>query len=126
MASSQDYLSASAFGQNGSVLINSTNTVTPKPGAHFNAITFITNTVFANNADGLVSNTSDHATMTSTTSAFTDVAMSFNSTNGGQLGVGGSATGTITFPAGITVYGKWSQVKLASGSVVAYLHNTPD
>jgi hypothetical protein len=47
--------------------------------------------------------------------------MSFNSVNGGQLGVGGSATGTITFPAGITVYGKWSQVKLASGVAVAYL-----
>ena len=121
MASSQDYLSASAFGQNGSVLINSTNTVTPKPGAHFNAITFITNTVFANNADGLVSNASDNATMTTTTSGKTDVDMSFNSVNGGELGTGGSATGTITFPAGITVYGKWSQVKLASGVAVAYL-----
>tara|TARA_R110001592_G_C12771919_1_gene714009 strand:+ start:265 stop:645 length:381 start_codon:yes stop_codon:yes gene_type:complete len=126
MASSQDYLSASAFGQNGSVLINSTNAVSPKPGAHFNAITFITNTVFANTADGLVSNTSDHAVMTSTTSAFTDVAMSFNSTNGGQLGLNGSSTNGITFPAGITVYGKWSKITLASGTAVAYLHNTPD
>ena len=47
--------------------------------------------------------------------------MSFNSANGGQLGVGGTATGTLTFPAGITVYGKWSQIKLASGQCVAYL-----
>ena len=47
--------------------------------------------------------------------------MSFNSTDGGSLGTGGTATGTITFPAGITIYGKWTQVKLASGTAVAYL-----
>ena len=114
-------LAAGAFGQNGSVLINSTNTVTPEAGKHFHAITFITNTVFANNADGLVSNTSDRETMASTTGAPTAKAMSFNSVNGGQLGTGGTATGTVTFPAGITVYGKWTQVKLASGTAVAYL-----
>ena len=49
--------------------------------------------------------------------------MSFNSANGGQLGAGGSATGTVTFPAGITVYGRWSQVKLASGAAVAYIES---
>tara|TARA_R100000734_G_C3256468_1_gene56409 strand:+ start:223 stop:594 length:372 start_codon:yes stop_codon:yes gene_type:complete len=114
-------LAAGAFGQNGSILINSTNTVTPKAGKHFHAITFITNTTFANNADGLVSNTEEHNTRTTTTSGVTGKAMSFNSSNGGELGVGGTATGTLTFPAGITVYGKWSQIKLASGQCVAYL-----
>lgn len=114
-------LAAGAFGQNGSILINSTNTVTPEAGKHFHAITFITNTTFANNADGLVSNTEEHNTRTTTTSPVTGKAMSFNSTNGGQLGTGGTATGTLTFPAGITVYGKWSQIKLASGQCVAYL-----
>jgi hypothetical protein len=114
-------LAAGAFGQNGSILINGSATVTPEAGKHFHAITFITNTVFANNADGLVSNSTEHGTHATTTSGKSDVDMSFNSVNGGELGTGGSATGTITFPAGITIYGKWSQVKLASGVAVAYL-----
>jgi len=121
MKNSLHDLASGAFGQNGSVLINSTNTVTPNEGKHFHAITFITNTVFANNTDGLVSNTSDHAVRTTTTSGVVAATMSFNSTDGGSLGTGGTATGTITFPAGITIYGKWTQVKLASGTAVAYL-----
>lgn len=121
MKNSLHDLASGAFGQNGSVLINSADTVTPNEGKHFHAITFITNTVFANNADGLVSNTSDHATRTTTTSGVVAATMSFNSTDGGSLGTGGSATGTITFPAGITIYGKWTQVKLVSGVAVAYL-----
>jgi|TARA_B110000459_G_scaffold171782_1_gene192787 hypothetical protein len=116
-------LAAGAFGQNGSVLLNSTATVTANNGKHFHAITFITNTVFANNADGLVSNNSQEFTIETTTSSSVGKSMSFNSTNGGQLGAGGSATGTVTFPAGITVYGRWSQIKLASGTAVAYIES---
>ena len=116
-------LTSGAFGNNGSVLINSTNTVTANDGRHFHAITFITNTKFANNADGLVSNTDQYQTRTSTISGGTAKTMSFNSVNGGDLTTGGSATGVVEFPAGITVYGKWSQIKLASGQCVAYLES---
>lgn len=117
-------LASGAFGQNGSVFINSQNTVKPNdPDQYFHAITFVTNTQFQANADGLVSNVSERATRTTTTSALTDVSMSFNSTNGGELGTGGSPTGTIVFPAGLTIYGRWSQVKLQSGQCVAYLES---
>ena len=117
-------LASGAFGQNGSVFINSQATVKPNdPDQYFHAITFVTNTQFQNNADGLVSNVSERATRTTTTSALTDVSMSFNSTNGGELGTGGSPTGTIVFPAGLTIYGRWSQVKLQSGQCVAYLES---
>jgi hypothetical protein len=106
------------------VFINSQATVTPNdPDQYFHAITFVTNTQFQANADGLVSNVSERATRTTTTSALTDVSMSFNSTNGGELGTGGSPTGTIVFPAGLTIYGRWSQVKLQSGQCVAYLES---
>ena len=40
MKNSLHDLASGAFGQNGSVLINSTNTVTPNEGKHFHAITF--------------------------------------------------------------------------------------
>lgn len=117
-------LASGAFGQNGSVFINSTNIVTPNdPDQYFHAITFVTNTQFDSGADGLVSNVSEHATRTTTTGALTDVSMSFNSTNGGELGTGGTATGTIVFPAGLTVYGRWSKIKLVSGQCVAYLES---
>ncbi len=117
-------LASGAFGQNGSVFINSQNTVKPNDiDQYFHAITFVTNTQFQANADGLVSNVSERATRTTTTSALTDVSMSFNSTNGGELGTGGSPTGTIVFPAGLTIYGRWSQIKLQSGQCVAYLES---
>ena len=112
----------SALGQNGSIFISGTAAANPNAGRHFKAITFITPTVFASiHLFGLVSNSSDNATRATTTSGETGVDMSFNSSNGGELGTGGSSTGTITFPAGVTIYGKWIQIKLASGAVVAYL-----
>ena len=33
----------------------------------------------------------------------------------------GAATDSVTFPAGTVIFGKWSSITLASGSVVAYI-----
>lgn len=117
-------LASGAFGQNGSIFINSQNTVKPNdPNQYFHAITFVTNTQFQNNADGLVSNNDQMYTIETTASSAEKKNMSFNSTDGGELGTGGSPTGTIVFPAGLTVYGRWSQIKLQSGQCVAYLES---
>ena len=119
-------LASGAFGQNGSVFINSQNIVTPNdPDQYFHAITFVTNTTFDNSADGLISNNSQVYTIETTLSSAEKKNMSFNSTDGGELGTGGSPTGTIEFPAGLTVYGRWSQIKLQSGQCVAYLESIP-
>ncbi len=114
-------LASGAFGQNGSVFINSTNIVKPTDSdQYFHAITFVTNTRFDPSADGLISNNSQVYTISSTLASGEKKNMSFNSTDGGELGTGGSPTGNIEFPAGLTVYGRWSQIKLLSGQCVAY------
>lgn len=119
-------LAAGAFGANGSVFINSQNIVTPNdPDQYFHAITFVTNTKFDPSADGLISNNSQVYTIETAGASGVKKNMSFNSTDGGELGTGGSPTGAIEFPAGLTVYGRWSQIKLLSGQVVAYLESIP-
>lgn len=36
-----------------------------------------------------------------------------------------ASIGTITFPAGVTIYGEYTRITLASGSVMAYKQYTP-
>ena len=38
-----------------------------------------------------------------------------------DLDSNGDTTSGITFPAGVTIYGRWSKFRLAGGSVIAYL-----
>ena len=117
------------FGQLGSIFTDST-TVSIKPpiGKVFVAITMVEDTKFdttgglvgdnnsdigleyignqfARDADGTVNdNAHDEATPTA------------------QLGKGGQAVAQAdTFPRGLTIYGRWTEVDLYSGSVIAYI-----
>ena len=74
----------------------------------FVAITFLEDTVFDSGTEGLVAET---------TQLFPD------STGTGTLidADGGDVVDTETFPAGITIYGRWTGFQLASGRVIAYL-----
>ena len=38
-----------------------------------------------------------------------------------DLDSNGDVTGSIIFPAGMTIYGRWSKFNLAGGTVIAYL-----
>ena len=74
----------------------------------FVAITFLEDTVFDSGTTGLVAET---------TQLFPD------STGTGTLidADGGDVVDSETFPKGITIYGRWTGFKLASGRVIAYL-----
>jgi len=74
----------------------------------FVAITFLEDTVFDSSSDGLVAET---------TQLFPD------STGTGTLidANGGDVVDSETFPAGMTIYGRWTGFQLASGRVIAYL-----
>jgi hypothetical protein len=39
----------------------------------------------------------------------------------GSINNGGDSVASVTFPQGITVFGRWSGFQLSSGKVVAYL-----
>ena len=95
------------LGQNGSIYHEGTDTLTcGLTGLNFVAITMITDTNF-NGTNGLVS--ADDTKFPNTQSGATDIDSD------------GDAVDNAVFPAGMTIYGKWSQIILDSGSVIAYL-----
>ena len=96
-----------AMGQAGSIFLNASNTdtVTCSTGK-FVAIQFITDTVF-NSTNGLV--------------AIEDTNFPNSQSGATAIDSDGDAVDSATFPAGLTIYGSWSQIILASGSVIAYV-----
>ena len=112
-----------AFGQMGSIHAAGTEAITiiggldsdSTPAGNVNritkvfvAITFLEDTVFDSGTDGLVAET---------TQLFPD------STGTGTLidADGGDVVDSEIFPKGLTIYGRWTGFKLASGRVIAYL-----
>ena len=100
-----------ASGEAGSILVTGTGDVTTTVTANtvFVAIQFVTDTVFdSTNATGLVSVTDQLYP----SSEFTSTSIDADA---------GAVTDSVTFPQGMTIFGRWSGFKLASGSVVAYI-----
>ena len=99
-------ISKPILGQNGSVFVKVGNSVALKDQV-FVAITFLEDSVFESGSTGLVPET---------TYRFP------SSTEGATLIVSSSVeTDGITFPAGMTIYGRWTAFELASGSCIAYI-----
>tara|TARA_R100000655_G_scaffold56711_1_gene94864 strand:+ start:814 stop:1164 length:351 start_codon:yes stop_codon:yes gene_type:complete len=103
------------FGQMGSILITgTTNAVTSNDvdgvlkdgGAVFVAIQFLEDTVFDN--AGLTS--VDNTIYINDTVASTSIDAN-----------GGAVTDGVTFPKGLTIYGRWTSILLDSGKVIAYI-----
>ena len=91
-----------ALGQAGSIYHGGTDTITGK----FVAIQFLEDSVF-NSTSGLVS---AEDTL-------------FPNTQSGATGIDsdGDPVDSVTFPAGMTIYGRWTQIILASGKIIAYV-----
>lgn len=103
------------FGQMGSIHIAGTtattsNGVAGMENAVFCAITFLEDTTFHNSLAGLTPENSSNMYPggTGMVSAGIDTD-------------GGAITGTETFPKGITIYGRWTSITLATGRVIAYI-----
>ena len=94
------------LGQAGSILATTGNNATVG-GQVFVAITFITASEFEGGSTGLVA----------------EVPYQYpSSTAGSTLIVSGSVESDgITFPAGMTIYGRWTAFELTSGSCIAYI-----
>ena len=101
-----------AFGQSGCILVTGTAACTATAGSgslKFIAIQFLEDTVFDSGSGGLVATTENLYLDDTGTGA------------GVASGGGGAAIDGITFPKGMTLYGRYDGFKLASGKVVAYL-----
>ena len=110
------------FGQMGSILITgTTNAVTiiggrdtnATPASNVNrtdkvfvAITFLADTVF----DGSGLTSEDNTMFINDTVASTGIDAN-----------GGAVTDSVTFPAGLTIYGRWTSILLDSGKCIAYI-----
>ena len=91
------------FGQFGSIYTDSTATsITPPSGRFFCAITMLEEVSF----DDLVAKDED---------------MFFSTTASGPGTGGQQLADDQVFPRGVTIYGKWKEINLDSGSIVAYL-----
>ena len=103
----QGVASQMAFGQHGSMFVNDTNDTdcVPPVGMVFVAITCLGATTF----DELVAE---------------DNKKYFGSDgtdNSHSRGTGDRVTSGDSFPAGLTIFGRWTKFDLAGGSVIAYL-----
>ena len=104
---------ARAFGQSGCILVTqNSSAVVATAGSgslKFVAIQFLEDTVFDSAAGGLVATTENLY--------LDDTATGTGVASGG----GGAAIDGVTFPKGMTLYGRYDSFKLSSGKVVAYL-----
>tara|TARA_R100001594_G_scaffold40078_1_gene71913 strand:- start:316 stop:645 length:330 start_codon:yes stop_codon:yes gene_type:complete len=96
-----------ALGQEGAILVTGTNACTNLRGV-FVAIQFIEDTVFASASGGLVAETEQ---------LFPDDAGTGTSIDADA----GAAIDGVTFPQGMTIFGRWTGFTLASGKVIAYV-----
>ena len=100
---------ARLFGQAGAILVTGTTAVTcGVAGKVFVAIQFLEDTVFDSGAGGLIAETEQLFPDDTGTGTTIDAD-------------GGAAIDSITFPKGMTLYGRYDGFKLASGKVVAYV-----
>jgi len=97
-----------SLGQEGSILVTGTTACTCAKGV-FVAIQFIEDTIFASGSGGLVAETEQ---------LFPDDAGT-----GTSIGAdAGAAIDGVTFPQGMTIFGRWTGFTLtATGAVIAYV-----
>ena len=98
-----------SIGQAGSILVTGTTAVTCGAGTGvFVAIQFIEDTVFASASGGLVAETEQLFLDDAGTGTIIDAD-------------GGAAIDGETFPQGMTIFGRWQGLQLASGAAICYV-----
>ena len=101
---------------------NTQNAISPPTNKVFVAITMLADTVF-DSSNGLVADT----TLTANSGLEyigTEVA-AHNLGDGNETAISGSEgllVDSVTFPKGLTIYGRWTEIDVASGGgVIAYI-----
>jgi len=77
--------------------------ITPTSGHVWVAITMLSDSVF-DSGSGLVA----------------ESATTYVNTEGIGAGAAGLVVDSVTFPKGVTIYGRWTEIDVASGTIVAY------
>ena len=114
-----DDLVKKGFGQMGSIFTSVDGAIIPPTNKVFIAITFLTSTTL-DSSGGLVADTNYR----SCEFAGTDVA-AHNEAGGSETITSGSGGDAIdvndVFPAGVTIFGRWTEIDVGSGMLIAYI-----
>jgi len=115
------------FGQLGSAYTtSSSDAIKPPTGKVFVAVQMLTDTIF-DSSGGLVAEQRVNNTITGsvtnnvyigTEAAANDLAAGSETVDEGS---GGKVVDSVTFPKGVVIYGRWSEIDVSDGSVVAYI-----
>tara|TARA_R100000988_G_scaffold40022_1_gene19832 strand:- start:994 stop:1398 length:405 start_codon:yes stop_codon:yes gene_type:complete len=121
------------FGQLGSVYTTaSSDAIKPPTNKVFVAVTMLSDTIF-DDAGGLVAEQRVNNTITSsvtnnvyigTEAAANDLADGSETVDEGSGGViigGTTEADAVTFPKGMTIYGRYTEIDVYSGAVIAYI-----
>jgi hypothetical protein len=113
------------FGQLGSVYTTaSSDAIKPPTNKVFVAITMLEDTVF-DSSGGLIAERRVNGSVTndvyiSTEQPAHDLADGSETVDEGS---GGQVVDSVTFSRGITIYGRWTEIDVNSGGIVAYIGN---
>ena len=121
---------AYGFGQLGSMFCDTADTpIAPPTGKVFIAITFLADTqleITSGTGEGLTADTTNTATL-GLEYVGTAIA-AHNLTAGSETAISGSGGAIIdnsnTFPEGITIYGRWTNIEIGNGktgALIAYI-----
>ena len=113
---------AYSFGQLGSVYTTTGDAIIPPTDKVFVAITMITDTVF-DSSGGLIAETRVNGAVTNNIYIGTEATAHNLAADSETVdeGSGGQVVDSVTFPAGITIYGRWTEIETTSGSCIAYI-----
>ena len=106
---------AAPLGQAGSAYIATGDPVNPPLNQVFIAITMVTDCTF-DSSGGLIAE--DAEKYMNTEDAAHDLA---DGSETSVEGSGGQVLDSVVFPAGMTIYGRWTEIDVATGSCVAYI-----
>jgi len=111
------------FGQLGSVYTTaSSEEINPPTNKVFIAITMLADTEF-DATGGLIAETRVNGATTNNIYIGTDAAAHDLAAGGETVdeGTGGQVVDSVTFPKGVTIYGRWTEIDVSSGKVIAYI-----
>jgi len=114
------------FGQLGSVYTDaSSDEIKPPTGKVFIAITIITENTTFDASGGLVAeqrvNNTISSSVTNNIYIGTEAAAHDLGAPTVDEGSGGKVVDSVDFPAGITLFGRWTEIDVADGAIVAYI-----
>ena len=117
------------FGQMGSAYTDAGDpAITPPTNKVFVAITMLADTVF-DSSGGLIAErtlvsgaaATDVSTQTGDIYIGTEQPANDLATATTDEGTGGKVVDSVTFPKGVTIYGRWTEIDVNSGGIVAYI-----